>query len=748
MQYFIHISGIDYIFTESAITFAVGDTYETTAQVISIAAQSIRLSARSIDRDLRRVNGGGFTFSLIRDSAGVIDSLMRLRTTTQVTLAGSTILRSTLMTGSGTITVNKTTGYSSSGSLYINGETFTYTGKTLTTFTGVTRSVAESRPQSHFAGDPVFAAPRFWRGRRAKLYAVDVDGVSQLIAIGDVDGSPQPAEGMQYNVSCRGAEDTFAQRTVFFGYRPVSLAASQKLIIGKELQFEEDDGFFIFRGGTVANRFVRVTAANADAEVDLVYDIASVDTGAKTITLGNHQLGIYDPDIDSLLFDRFIQGNFPSGAPINPDTDYASALVRRVMPILYLRGDPAEIMIKLLVSEYGSGAGYDVLMGNQQSTTSPVDHCRMGCGFTESYVDTDALEVLVGKSPLQWTVYIDEETQIAQLLEEFCILTNTFWQVSPINGAITFQELPNASFPDQATVATLTDSTRDIDDAEQASIDDSSVVPAVEFACGFNLLDKSHDVEALAVVNDLLVRSFPDNDRKKLTLRYSDVLLPITPSFPRVSKAVGGRAVLGGIARALQRADGRADLVVKYSGDRLDAADIGQIVHVTNDRIPDFDGGTIDHDAVIEELSIDLETGGCNALLRILESGLLIAPFAMLSSASGTTVNFVTSDFAYEQSQTNKPARQFAVGWALSFYDESAGARVVRTISSIVDDDTIVISSSLGFTPQAGIDWCSIDDYDTAQSGSSASGFEVTDIAFMSDGESLGAVEDDPHKYQ
>lgn len=747
MQYFIRIGGIDYIFTESAITFASGDPYESTAQVISIAPQSIRLSARSIDRDLRRVNGGGFAFSLVRDSAGVIDGLLRFRSTTQTTLAGSTILRSTSMTGTGIITVNKTTGYASSGTLYINSETFTYTGKTSTTFTGVTRSIAGSAAQPHFAGDPVFAAPRFWRGRRAKLYAVDVDGVSQLVAIGDIDASPQPSEGMQYNISCRGAEDTFAQRTVFFGYRPVSLVASQKLIVGKELQFEDDE-FFLFRGGTTANKFVRVTAANGDAEVDLVYSVASVDTGAKTITLGSHQLGIYDPDVDSALFDRFIQGNFPSGAPINPDTDYASTLIRRVMPILYLRGDPAEIMLKLLVSKYGSGTGYDVLMGNQQSATSPVDHCRMGCGFTESYVDTDALEALVGKSPLQWTVYIDEETQISQLLEEFCILTNTFWQVNQISGAITFQELPNASFPDQTLVATLTDSTRDVDDAEQAQIDDSSVVPVVEFECGFNLLSKSHDVESLAIVDDLLVRSFPDNDRKKLTLRYSDVLLPITPSFPRVSKAVGGRTVLEGIARALQRADGRADIVVKYSGDRLDAADIGQIVHVTNERIPDFDGGTIDHDAVIEELSIDLETGGCNASLRILENGLLIAPFALLSSASGTTVNFITTDFAYEQNQASKPARQFAVGWSLSFYDESAGTRVVRTISSITDDDTIVISSSLGFTPQAGVDWCTIDDYDTAQSGSSASGFEVTDVAFMSDGESLGATEDGPHKYQ
>ena len=44
------------------------------------------------------------------------------------------------MTGSGTINVDSTTGFSSSGTLQINSEIFTYTGITSTTFTGVTRA--------------------------------------------------------------------------------------------------------------------------------------------------------------------------------------------------------------------------------------------------------------------------------------------------------------------------------------------------------------------------------------------------------------------------------------------------------------------------------------------------------------------------------------------------------------------------------------------------------------------------------
>ena len=49
------------------------------------------------------------------------------------------------MTGSSTITVKDTTGFSSSGTLQIDSEQFTYTGKTATTFTGVLEQLIAQR---------------------------------------------------------------------------------------------------------------------------------------------------------------------------------------------------------------------------------------------------------------------------------------------------------------------------------------------------------------------------------------------------------------------------------------------------------------------------------------------------------------------------------------------------------------------------------------------------------------------------
>jgi len=63
--------------------------------------------------------------------------------------ATNAIATDDVMTGSGVITVKSTTGFSTSGTLQINDEQFTYTGVTATTFTGVTRAVNSTTAAAH-----------------------------------------------------------------------------------------------------------------------------------------------------------------------------------------------------------------------------------------------------------------------------------------------------------------------------------------------------------------------------------------------------------------------------------------------------------------------------------------------------------------------------------------------------------------------------------------------------------------------
>ena len=65
------------------------------------------------------------------------------------------VLSTTAMTGSGTLTVDTTSGFSSSGTLQINSEIFTYTGVTSKTFTGVTRATSSTTSAAHSIDDVV-----------------------------------------------------------------------------------------------------------------------------------------------------------------------------------------------------------------------------------------------------------------------------------------------------------------------------------------------------------------------------------------------------------------------------------------------------------------------------------------------------------------------------------------------------------------------------------------------------------------
>ena len=91
--------------------------------------------------------------------------------TGNVTQLGADIASGTGMTGSGTVTVKSTTNFNSSGSVLINSEIFDYTGKTATTFTGVTRAQDGSVADDHTIGTVV-----------ADLFPPTVTGAKHVVA--------------------------------------------------------------------------------------------------------------------------------------------------------------------------------------------------------------------------------------------------------------------------------------------------------------------------------------------------------------------------------------------------------------------------------------------------------------------------------------------------------------------------------------------------------------------------------------
>ena len=156
------------------------------------------------------------------------------------------IAADTSMTGSGTITVPSTLGFSSSGTLQINSEIFTYTGKTSTTFTGVTRAVS-STAAAHAKLDVVsesWTVRDTGRTSAAKYHfeRYNFDGNEKIVC---VDGVNAP---VIFNTSMSAADvsdSSVAGATVVAAYRN-HMFYGGKSTTPQEVVFSEpfdEDGF-------------------------------------------------------------------------------------------------------------------------------------------------------------------------------------------------------------------------------------------------------------------------------------------------------------------------------------------------------------------------------------------------------------------------------------------------------------------------------------------------------------------------
>lgn len=98
-----------------------------------------------------------------------------------------TLLTANLTASATSVSVERTDGFPSTGALHIGGERVTYTGKTSTTFTGLTRGTAGTRARRHVLRQGMFALEVFGgsterlpglRGRRACLWLCRLTGAT------------------------------------------------------------------------------------------------------------------------------------------------------------------------------------------------------------------------------------------------------------------------------------------------------------------------------------------------------------------------------------------------------------------------------------------------------------------------------------------------------------------------------------------------------------------------------------------
>ena len=157
------------------------------------------------------------------------------------------IAAGTSMSGSGIISVLSTSGFSSSGTVQINSETFTYTGISSTNFTGVTRATSSSTAATHSKADVVsenWTERDTGRTNAAKYHfeRYNFDGNEKIIC---VDGVNAPVIFNAAMTAADVSESSVAGSTVVAAYRNHMFYAG-KSTSPQEVVFSEpfdEDGF-------------------------------------------------------------------------------------------------------------------------------------------------------------------------------------------------------------------------------------------------------------------------------------------------------------------------------------------------------------------------------------------------------------------------------------------------------------------------------------------------------------------------
>lgn len=154
-----------YVSSSDAFTFSVSGLVNTSGFTQSAVADQGNIAFVGLGYAPSNTNGQGAVPGMVLDDVfcslnadgNEVVEPSGYPTPSGCTLA-TAIAAGTAMTGSGTITVNSTTGFPSSGYLVMGQEVFNYTGTTSTTFTGVTRAYNATPQTAHYVNDVVQVA--------------------------------------------------------------------------------------------------------------------------------------------------------------------------------------------------------------------------------------------------------------------------------------------------------------------------------------------------------------------------------------------------------------------------------------------------------------------------------------------------------------------------------------------------------------------------------------------------------------
>ena len=651
-----------------------------------------------IDLNARRMTGASLTLKMADDAT--LRALFKPRAREAGQLANDTDKTST------TLTLASTALLATSGVVYIDGETITYTGKTATTLTGCTRGAYGSKAERHKgsatdAGALVYDVPPYWTGRRVSLYAAvmkrDGTTTANLCSVMQtfvISSAPKFDSNKIWTLECRDICDEFANRKIFVGFPEITPDAQ---------------GVFP-PGATVSNPDDIASPVTSSIDSWPVNSYPTSTRAPMTCVIakgsGSWRRGLPDDAESSAV--AYYQGTTSvlslelvklSPSPYLVATNAKSEIPYRVDTLqmcVVLRGSIGNRIVELLTSEIGNGdnGSYDVLPGIQDPVSTVVI-ARFGAAFDASDIDISAFLTVGSSVPVtSWSACISETMTVAELLEDFCRLTDSVWLVTPA-GVLTVKKL---RYETATSVGDVSDTIAFTDAVVEYNED--SITPYISLQLGYDPIQKKHLHNVRILDQDLAARYPQNSELAEIKTRFLHLSTVAAGALYQAPGCVSPTEVET-MLRRWQRSSSRGDLFVsvKCPISKISLA-LGDTVSFTDANLVDMEGGTMDGKiARIIGKRIEWDSGTVSLRLFVFEPLRVIAPSASIDSVVGTTLNLsATSRENYAQDSA-KPARQFRAGWKIWVQDLATSARQMRTISSITSDTALVLDSAPTVTP-------------------------------------------------
>lgn len=719
----VRIEGAPFVFVEEAIAGATfGDPASTYTQLAVIDVDGISEGETSIDLEKRAEKAATLDVTLIDDDARTLRGLFAHNARRATTADGM------FTTTDAFITVASGSSFASGGIFYVGSETVKIGTKAGNNFSSCTRGAFGSTAIAFSTGDSIYSTLPSWQGRRAYLfgYIANAAGVEEefLLSTWLVDVSPEPTGDLEWRLRLSGVARDVYSRPLYVGIKSVKVAGTVSLGVTsgvgtRQFSTETNGTASLFLGTTILPVYVIMTGQVYDSTSEEYRDGAGI-------------YRLYDVDT---LSDYFTVGALP---------EFDSALViipQTVRMLCALGGSTSSLIPYLLMSNLGTGTGFDQLPGHAAATFDEAPW-RLGAGLTAAEVDTASFATV---HPSPFFLTIDKEMAVEDLLSEYCLRTSTFTRFSR-SGQLTI--LPMGVRP--TTTTEITPSMVDPQTSPTVEHDEGALTPLLTVKTTYDPLDG----EFKAIFNfadaDLLKRYPRSPRRREIELRMSAIDIAS-------AVATNGRALIGwrnpvtvdpgefadNIAREVQRGDGGVgrvfvNLAVTFAGMSIELGDAVSLPATLPDAfsgLPDFEGGTLAGRTFrVVGRRPEWSKGIVRLRLQLIDAALVVVPGAVIASVAGAVVTLATTG---PEVSGASPELDFWVGAGVKVYDISgmaAGAATVRSYHGITAIQSapprLTLSGAFAFAVQNGVDYLVLDPYGSAD-GVSATGYSLIDMATM-----------------